>query len=38
VVKVDGRKIGDGKPGKIAKKIMDEFQKLTKEDGVKYQI
>jgi branched-chain amino acid aminotransferase len=38
VVKVDGRKIGDGKPGKIAKKIMDEFQKLTKKDGVKYQI
>ncbi|MFO8053224.1 MAG: branched-chain-amino-acid transaminase [Candidatus Omnitrophota bacterium] len=38
VVKVDGRKIGDGKPGKITKKIMGEFQKLTKKNGVKYRI
>ncbi len=38
VVKVDGRVIGDGKPGKITKKIMSEFHKVTKTEGVKYRI
>lgn len=38
VVKVDGRKIGNGKPGKITKKIMDEFHKITGEDGVRYKL
>jgi len=38
VVKVDGRKIGDGKPGKITKRIMAGFHKLTKTEGVKYSI
>lgn len=33
VVKVDGRIIGDGKPGNITLKLLDEFRKLTKEDG-----
>jgi branched-chain amino acid aminotransferase len=36
VVKVDARIIGDGKPGTITKKIMAEFHKLTKKEGVKY--
>jgi len=38
VVKVDARVIGDGKPGKITKRIMAEFHKLTKKEGVKYKI
>lgn len=38
VVKVDGRTIGMGKPGKITKKIMAEFKKLTKTAGVKYKL
>jgi branched-chain amino acid aminotransferase len=38
VVKVDGRRIGDGKPGKITKLIMREFKKLTKKEGVKYKL
>ena len=36
VVKVDGRIIGDGKPGSITAKIMKLFKELTKTDGVKY--
>jgi len=36
VVKIDGRKIGEGKPGKITKLIMKEFRKLTKKDGIRY--
>jgi len=36
VVKVDGRRIGDGKPGEITKKLTDQFKKLTKTEGVKY--
>ena len=38
VVKVDGRTIGDGKPGKITRLILKEFRKLTHEDGVKYSV
>ncbi|MBU1122802.1 MAG: branched-chain-amino-acid transaminase [Candidatus Omnitrophota bacterium] len=38
VIKVDGRTIGDSKPGKITKIIMKEFNKITKTDGVKYKI
>ncbi|NOZ24285.1 MAG: branched-chain-amino-acid transaminase [Planctomycetes bacterium] len=30
VVKVDGRIIGDGKPGPITRKLLKEFRKLTK--------
>jgi len=33
VVEVDGRQIGDGKPGKITKKLINEFRKLTKKQG-----
>lgn len=36
VVKVDGRKINEAKPGKITKLLRQEFSKLTKTDGVKY--
>lgn len=36
VVKVDGRLIGDGKPGKITQQMLVAFHKLTKQDGVKY--
>ncbi len=38
VVKVDGRTIGEGSPGKITKRIMQEFKKLTKTAGTKYKI
>lgn len=36
VVKIDGRKIGNGKPGKITLKLTREFHKLTKVAGVRY--
>ncbi|MFA5116131.1 MAG: branched-chain-amino-acid transaminase [Candidatus Omnitrophota bacterium] len=36
VVKVDGRAIGEGKPGKMTLKLIKEFKKLTKSQGVRY--
>ena len=36
VVKVDGRVIGNGKPGTLTLRIMQEFHKLTRTDGVRY--
>lgn len=33
VIEVDGRTIGDGKPGPIMKKLLQEFQALVKVDG-----
>jgi len=36
VVKVDGRQIGDGKPGKLTLMLMKEFRKVTKTKGLKY--
>lgn len=36
VVKVDGRRIGDSKPGEITGKLITLFHNLTKVDGVKY--
>lgn len=36
VVKVDGRKIGNGKPGRLTLRIMQEFRKITKKEGVRY--
>ena len=36
VVKVDGRTIGSGKPGKIAARLLKKFRQLTKTDGVRY--
>ncbi len=36
IVKIDGRVIGDGKPGKRTLKLMRAFRVLTKTAGVKY--
>ncbi len=36
VVKVDGRGIGTGRPGKMTLTLMKEFKKLTKIEGVRY--
>ena len=36
VVKVDGRIIGSGKPGKFTLSLMKKFKELTKRGGVKY--
>jgi len=36
VVSIDGRVIGDGKPGKVTQKLLRDFRQLTKKDGVKY--
>lgn len=36
VVKVDGRIIGEGKPGVITKKMITMFKAVTAKDGVKY--
>jgi branched-chain amino acid aminotransferase len=33
VVKIDERKIGNGKPGKITKKLVKSYQELTKVSG-----
>ncbi len=33
VVKVDGRVIGDGKPGAITRRLLDSFRALTKSEG-----
>jgi len=36
IVKVDGRVIGSGKPGKMTLELMKKFHELTKKDGAKY--
>lgn len=36
VVKVDGRSIGNGKPGLITAKMIEAFHAVTRKDGVKY--
>jgi branched-chain amino acid aminotransferase len=36
VVKIDGRPIGTGKPGKMTRKLIAEFKEFTKTEGVKY--
>ena len=36
VVKIDGRQVGTGKPGKVTRKLMSAFRDLTKKDGVRY--
>lgn len=35
VIKVDGRSIGEGRPGKITKDLIDGFRKLTSVEGRK---
>lgn len=36
VVKMDRRRIGGGKPGKMTLELINEFHKLTKVDGVRF--
>ena len=36
VVKVDGRVIGQGKPGKLTLSLMKKFKELTVKNGVRY--
>ena len=36
VIKIDDRKIGNGKPGNVTLNLTREFKKLTKLDGVRY--
>jgi len=36
VVKVDKKKIGNGKPGKATLMFMEEFKQLTLKDGIRY--
>ncbi len=36
VVKVDGRLIGNGKPGEVTLTLMKKFKELTKKEGTKY--
>ncbi len=36
VVSIEERVVGNGKPGKITLKLVQEFRKLTKIDGVEY--
>lgn len=38
VVKLDGRDIGDGKPGAVTLKLIKAFKDMTRKDGVKYKI
>lgn len=38
VVKVDGRKIGEGRPGKMTLRLAKDFHKLTKTDGIRYSL
>jgi branched-chain amino acid aminotransferase len=34
VTRVDGRVIGDGKPGAMTRRLTEEFRRLTEEEGV----
>ncbi len=36
VVKIDGRLIGTGKPGKVTLTLMKKFKEITKKEGVRY--
>lgn len=38
VVEIDGRVVGNGKIGETTLKLMKEFHRLTKVDGVKYTV
>jgi len=33
IVEIDGRVIGDGRPGKLTRRIMEEFEKVTRTEG-----
>jgi hypothetical protein len=34
VISVDGRIVGNGKPGPLTKKLLSEFQKRRSQDGI----
>ncbi len=34
VIEIDGRLVGDGKPGKHFKKLLEAYQKMTHSQGV----
>ena len=36
VVKIDARSINKGKPGKVTLSLMEEFRRITKIDGYRY--
>ena len=36
VVKIDGRRIGTGRPGPVTKQLQGAFRQVTKTDGVRY--
>ncbi|TBR19051.1 branched-chain-amino-acid transaminase [bacterium] len=36
VVRIDGRLIGTGKPGKVTLALMKKFKEITKKEGVRY--
>jgi branched-chain amino acid aminotransferase len=36
VVKVDGRAIGNSRPGALTLKLMKKFKELTRKEGVRY--
>ncbi len=36
VVKIDGRRIGSGKPGPATKKLQQAFRQVTKTEGIRY--
>ena len=38
VVEVDGRTIGDGKPGRTTKELMKRFKEVTKKEGSRYAV
>ena len=38
VVKIDGRVIGSGKPGKVTNILLKDFHILTRKDGVRYKL
>lgn len=38
VVKIDGRKIGEGKPGPMTGRLLAAFRQLAKKDGVRYKL
>lgn len=33
VIKIDGRTIGDGKPGPVTRGLMEDYHRLTREEG-----
>ncbi|HOE68065.1 MAG TPA: branched-chain-amino-acid transaminase [Candidatus Omnitrophota bacterium] len=38
VVKIDGRVVGSGKPGKITKLLLEDFHALVRKDGVRFSL